>query len=36
MTEMGSSALEIDGSISIVPRGANMIRTRKRVRQIKH
>jgi uncharacterized membrane protein YcaP (DUF421 family) len=30
------AVLEIDGSISIVPRDANVIRTRKRVRQIKH
>jgi uncharacterized membrane protein YcaP (DUF421 family) len=30
------AVLEIDGSISIVPRDATVIRTRKRVRQIKH
>lgn len=30
------AVLEIDGSISIVPRDSTVIRTRKRVRQIKH
>jgi uncharacterized membrane protein YcaP (DUF421 family) len=30
------AVLEIDGSISIVPREATLIRTRKHVRQIKH
>jgi uncharacterized membrane protein YcaP (DUF421 family) len=30
------AVLETDGSISIVPRGARVIRTRKHVRQIRH
>jgi uncharacterized membrane protein YcaP (DUF421 family) len=30
------AVLETDGSISIVPRGTRMIRTRKHVRQIRH
>jgi uncharacterized membrane protein YcaP (DUF421 family) len=34
--EVQLAVLETDGSISVVPREARMIRTRKHVRQIKH
>jgi uncharacterized membrane protein YcaP (DUF421 family) len=34
--EVQLAVLEIDGSISVVPREARMIRTRKHVRQMKH
>ncbi len=30
------AVMETDGSISIVPRGSTVIRTRKHVRQIRH
>lgn len=30
------AVLEVDGSISIVPKGAKVLRTRRRVRQVKH
>ncbi|MEA2451982.1 MAG: hypothetical protein QOG04_692 [Actinomycetota bacterium] len=36
LTEVRLAVLETDGSISIVPQEARIIRTRKHVRQIKH
>jgi uncharacterized membrane protein YcaP (DUF421 family) len=34
--EVQLAVLETDGSISVVPKEARMIRTRKHVRQIRH
>jgi uncharacterized membrane protein YcaP (DUF421 family) len=36
ISDVRLAVLEVDGSISVVPQGANVIRTRRRVRQIKH
>ena len=36
LSDVRLAVMETDGSISIVPRGATVIRTRKHVRQIKH
>jgi uncharacterized membrane protein YcaP (DUF421 family) len=36
ISDVGLAVLEVDGSISVVPVGAHIVRTRRRIRQIKH